>query len=71
MNKVDKNGDCDLCRNTSGNECQSIGPKPKQFICTREKGHKGKHAACGYLKDEHPLQEWEEKDALTDTELTS
>ncbi len=44
-------------------ECEDVGKcccvKHKSgFLCTRRKGHKGKHSAHGY--EEHDVEVWEE-----------
>jgi hypothetical protein len=32
----------------------------RNFLCTRNKGHKGPHVACG-VADDHKLYVWEEE----------
>jgi hypothetical protein len=37
-------------------ECEAVSPEASALICTREPGHRGKHAACGFIA--HPSDSW-------------
>ena len=56
--------DCELCgygdEMCLGRLTDDRFPWPWQ--CTREKGHAGRHAACGTTLGEHPYIEWDDED---------
>ena len=63
--------DCELCGH-NGDLCLSVLRLSSEFSevwlpwqCTREKGHAGRHAACGTNPGEHPFIEWDDEDAST------
>jgi hypothetical protein len=43
------------CRN-KGEYCGKSCPEDKNMLCSRDKGHKGKHYACTMIK--HKLYTW-------------
>lgn len=57
MSKIILTEDCVCLERDFGSDlgCSSIDPETK-MICTREKGHEGKHVACGVSK--HKIAEW-------------
>jgi hypothetical protein len=48
---------CDLCSHVKDGQCGC----QDEYVCTRPRGHKGNHAACGIDKDEHPIAQWPQK----------
>ena len=48
---------CEYC--VEYNHCEAIQPNEPKFNCTRKKGHKGNHIACG---SGHNYAEWENTD---------
>ena len=57
---------CELCGH-DGDLCVNVLREGEfcklPWQCTREKGHDGRHAACGFDPGEHPYIEWDDEDA--------
>lgn len=54
--------DCPLCRDHTAELChaQALDGEDRVVVCTRPKGHGGKHTACGVNTGSHPLWAWGE-----------
>jgi len=67
MKKYEHDKDCPWCGWrasasdwSEADDCQSVYGS---YICSRRKGHDGKHVACGV--SEHEYDEWTDKDAAS------